>query len=78
MLKWKNAKEVLQEFTRKKYETGLEKMSPSSWCCFSGIFGGILLAQTKTGSRTATFGHGPLGPGDLLSQKLKHVNSADF
>lgn len=76
MLKWKNAKEVLQEFTRKKNKTGLEKMCPSSRCFFSGIFGGILLAQTKNGSRTATFVPGPLGSGDLHSQKSKRLHFA--
>lgn len=45
---------------------------------FQAYLVAYLLAQTKTGSRTATFGHGPLGSGDLLSQNLKHVNSADF
>lgn len=69
-----NAKEVLQEFTRKIKLAWRGCVHPR--CCFLGIFGGILLARTKTGSRTATFGHGPLGSGDLHSQKLKHVYSA--
>lgn len=71
MLKWKNAKEVLQEFTRKKYKTGLEKMSPSSWCCFSGIFGGISAGTDQDRQPYANIWARPFGLGGPALAELE-------